>query len=64
RIVHVEARVPPCPREPCPTYSPAAAAAFVLELQSGCTEKHGLRISDRLEFILPKELSGPRSQRP
>jgi uncharacterized membrane protein (UPF0127 family) len=64
RIVHIEARVPPCPREPCPTYSPAAAAAFVLELQSGCSEKHGLRISDRIEFILPKELNEPRSQRP
>ncbi|HUU38154.1 MAG TPA: DUF192 domain-containing protein [Candidatus Desulfaltia sp.] len=64
RIVHIEARVPPCPREPCPTYVPAAAAAFVLELQSGCAEKHGLRVPDRLEFILPKELSGPRSQLP
>jgi uncharacterized membrane protein (UPF0127 family) len=64
RIVHIEARVPPCPREPCPTYSPAAAALFVLELQSGFTEKHRLRLSDRLEFILPKELNGSRSQRP
>ncbi len=64
RIVHIESSVPPCPHEPCPTYSPAAAAAFVLELQSGCSEKHGLGVSDRLEFILPKELSGSRSQRP
>jgi uncharacterized membrane protein (UPF0127 family) len=64
RIVHIETRVPPCTREPCPTYTPDAAASFVLELQSGCAGKHGLRIFDRLEFILPKELSGLRSQRP
>jgi uncharacterized membrane protein (UPF0127 family) len=63
RIVHIEARVPPCPGEPCPTYAPAAAAAFVLELQSGFAEKHGLRIYDRLEFILPKGLNESRSQR-
>jgi uncharacterized membrane protein (UPF0127 family) len=64
RIVHLESRVPPCPGEPCPTYVPAEAAAFVLEIQSGCAEKHGLRIYDRLDFILPKELSESRSPRP
>jgi uncharacterized membrane protein (UPF0127 family) len=64
RIVHIESRVPPCPREPCPTYVPVSVAAFVLELQSGCAEKHGLRVSDRLEFILPRELNELRSQRP
>ncbi len=61
RIVHIEARVSPCPHEPCPTYAPAAPAAFVLELQSGCAERHRLRVYDRLEFILPKEISGFRS---
>jgi uncharacterized membrane protein (UPF0127 family) len=64
RIVHIESRVPPCPREPCETYVPDSVAGFVIELQSGCAEKHGLRVSDRLEFILPRELSGPRNQRP
>ncbi len=63
RIVHIEARVPPCPRDPCPSYAPPAAAAFVLELKSGCAERHRLRVYDRLEFILPKELSEPRNQR-
>ena len=64
RVVHIESNVPPCPRDPCPSYDPGTAAAFVIELQSGCAERHGLRLSDRLEFILPKELSGPRNQRP
>ena len=64
RIVHIEAHVPPCPREPCPSYTPAAAAAYVLELQAGSAERHGLRKFDRLEFILPKGLSGFRNPQP
>ena len=62
RIIHQEVSVPPCLREPCPSYAPPGPAAYVLELQSGFAEAHGLRESDRLEFILPKELSGFRSQ--
>jgi uncharacterized membrane protein (UPF0127 family) len=54
RIVHIESRVPPCSKDPCPSYVPAAAAAFVLELQAGFVEKHGLRLYDRIEFVLPR----------
>jgi len=61
RIVHIENRVPPCPKDPCPSYVPAAAAAFVLELQAGFVEKHVLRLYDRIEFVLPRELSEPRN---
>ena len=60
RIVHIENRVPPCSKDPCPSYVPAAAAAFVLELQAGFVEKHGLRLYDRIEFVLPG-LSGSRN---
>ena len=60
RIVHIENRVPPCLKVPCPSYVPAAAASFVLELQAGFAEKHGLRLYDRIEFVLPK-LSEPRN---
>lgn len=59
RIVHIEKRVPPCPRDPCPSYVPAEAAAFVLEVQAGFVEKHGLRLYDRIEFVLPR-VSEPR----
>lgn len=54
QIVHIENRVPPCPQDPCPSYVPAAAALFVLELRAGFVEKHGLRPYDRVEFVLPK----------
>jgi uncharacterized membrane protein (UPF0127 family) len=55
RIVHLESRVPPCAADPCPTYTPGRPAVFVLELRSGAAEKHGLKLHDRLGFILPKD---------
>jgi len=54
RIVHLESRVPPCAADPCPSYTPDRPASFVLELQSGAAEKHGLKLYDRLDFILPQ----------
>lgn len=54
RIVHIENQVPPCSADPCPSYTPAAPAAFVLEVQAGFVEKHGLRLYDRVDFILPR----------
>ncbi len=64
RIVHLEPNVPPCLSDPCPSYVPVAAAMYVLELKSGCAEKHGLKLYDRLDFILPKNISGPQNPRP
>jgi hypothetical protein len=64
RIVHLEPNVPPCQSDPCPSYVPAAAAMYVLELKSGSAEKHGLRVYDRLDFILPKNISGPQNPQP
>jgi len=55
RVVHIEPDVPPCPRDPCPSYASPRAAHYVLELQSGWAQRHGLHLYDRLEFILPRE---------
>jgi uncharacterized membrane protein (UPF0127 family) len=63
RIVHLEPNVPPCPSDPCPSYVPGAAAMYVLELKSGSAEKQGLRLYDRLAFVLPKNISGPQNPR-
>jgi len=52
RIVHVAADVPPCRADPCPTYGPDLPAAFVLELRAGGAAERGLKIGDRLEFLL------------
>lgn len=52
RIVHTEKEVPPCKKEPCPSYSPALPAMYVLELKAGSVDKRKLKLYDRLEFIL------------
>jgi hypothetical protein len=64
RIVHLESRVPPCQSDPCPSYVPDAAATYVLELKSGSAEKHGLKLYDRIEFVLPKNINEPQNPRP
>jgi len=56
RIVHLECQVPPCKKEPCPSYSPGFPARFTLELKAGSVEDHKLKLSDRLEFVIPPEL--------
>jgi len=55
RIVHVEREVPPCAEEPCPTYASNVPALYVLELRAGSFEKRGLKMFDRLDFILPHQ---------
>lgn len=52
RIVHIEHGVPPCPYDPCPSYSPRQPALYVLELKAGMVEALDLHVFDRLEFIL------------
>ncbi len=53
RIVHIERCVPPCQEEPCPTYTSKIPAMYVLELKAGSVEQRGLKLFDRLDFILP-----------
>lgn len=55
RVVHVEREVPPCVEEPCPTYASKVPALYVLELKAGSFEKRGLRMFDRLDFLLPHQ---------
>jgi uncharacterized membrane protein (UPF0127 family) len=56
RIIHLESCVPPCQRTPCPSYAPLLPALYVLELKAGSIEKKGLKLYDRLDFILPDGL--------
>lgn len=55
RVVHIAARVPPCLKDPCPSYPSSLPAMYVLELKSGEAESRGLKLSDRLDFVLPRE---------
>lgn len=52
RIVHLERNVPPCKKEPCPTYSPSIPSKYVLELKAGSVDSRNLKLFDRIEFIL------------
>lgn len=54
RIVHIETNVPPCRKEPCPSYAHSNPALFVLELKAGIVDKHQLKLYDKIEFILPR----------
>lgn len=55
RIVHIECNVPPCQKDPCPSYASKGPAMYVLELKAGSIEQRGLKIFDRLDFILPSQ---------
>jgi len=52
RIVHIEQDVPPCREDPCPTYTSRIPAMFVLEMKAGSVKRRGLKILDRLDFML------------
>jgi len=52
RIVHLELNVPPCKKEPCPTYAPDLPAKYVLELKAGSIERRKLKLFDQIDFIL------------
>lgn len=66
RIIHIAKNVPPCAAEPCPSYGPETPALFVLELKAGQADILGLKLQDRLEFVLPSWVRSlfKRSQRP
>lgn len=53
RVVHIEADVPPCCEDPCPTYGPKIPARYVLELKAGSAAALGVKLYDRLDFVLP-----------
>lgn len=53
RIIHIEKQVPPCKKEPCPSYYSKTPSMYVLELRAGSAEENKLKLYDRLDFILP-----------
>jgi uncharacterized protein len=57
RVVYVAASVPPCRRDPCPTYQPGGPsrpARFVLEIGAGQAEREGVRRGSKLDFKLAR----------
>lgn len=60
-IVHIEAEVPPCKEDPCPSYGPDCDTKYVLELKAGRAKDLSLKLYDRLSFVLPTGLDKPRA---
>ncbi|MCA9400940.1 MAG: DUF192 domain-containing protein [Candidatus Omnitrophica bacterium] len=53
KIVHIESHVPPCEKDPCPSYGPQQASLYVLELNAGVAEQKGLRPGMIASFKFP-----------
>jgi hypothetical protein len=50
-VVDVLANVPPCPADPCPNHTPAAASDTVLEVNAGAAAKGGLAPGAKVRFV-------------
>ena len=49
-VVHVEADVPPCAADPCPTYPSSEPALAVLEVNAGMAAAHGIEKGVVIQF--------------
>jgi uncharacterized membrane protein (UPF0127 family) len=54
RVVHVAERVPPCKRDPCPSYRPLRRALYVVEMNAGQAHREKVRIGAVIDFTLPQ----------
>jgi len=52
RIVHIEENIPPCERDPCPSYASKIPATYVLELKAGSIKQNALKLYDKVNFVL------------
>jgi len=48
RLVSVQAKVPPCKADPCPSYPSDLPARYVLELPTGTAARIGVTVGDEL----------------
>ncbi|AHB41349.1 hypothetical protein P148_SR1C00001G0558 [candidate division SR1 bacterium RAAC1_SR1_1] len=49
KIIDIQ-QATPCTADPCPTYNPQGTSSYVLELNSGISEKYGIKIGDIVEI--------------
>ena len=54
QVVDLLANVPPCRQDPCPTYSGAFPAQYVLEIRGGRAAALNLHIGDAVFFTWPR----------
>jgi uncharacterized membrane protein (UPF0127 family) len=51
KIVYIASQVPPCKKEPCPSYQPYSKALYVIEVSAGFARKEKLKVGDRVEIV-------------
>ena len=54
KVVHVEAKVPPCRKDPCPSYTPMRRAAYVIEMNAGVAQREKIVLGSAAGFTLPR----------
>jgi uncharacterized protein len=50
QVVDIKADVPPCRENPCPVYTPAARALFVLEINAGAAKAFNIKTGEKAVF--------------
>lgn len=53
RVVTVLHDVPPCTTPTCPVYTPRFRSTYVIELNAGFAERHGVLPGDRVAWTAP-----------
>jgi hypothetical protein len=54
RVVHVADSVPPCTKDPCPSYQPMRKAVYVVEMNAGQAAREKVTVGAALSFELPR----------
>jgi len=57
----IEANVPPCTTDPCPSYGPQTSIDQVIELRGGRAAELGLRVGDRVSVKFLDENVTPQN---
>jgi len=53
KIVHVTGNVQPCVKEPCPVFTPADKARYVLEVNANFAEQNGITAGQEVVIFQP-----------
>jgi len=54
QIIDITKNIPPARRDYAPTYAPALPVNYVLEVNAGYADKHGIKIGDKVEIEIMK----------
>ena len=53
KIVYIAKNCKPCLKDQCPSYGVDIPVKYVLEIKGGKAKEYGLKVGDKIDFILP-----------